>query len=373
MPPTCFDMHVSCLISTFLDISYFNCIYQRAYFFCPVCRGGNPTVSLDPLFVNMEDLHILDLSDDSATTIAPINVEQTHGGDLLLESAVEDDNCETFPTPYDNDYRGSDPINVDDVPSRFNPDKPVFALLPGGSYALYDSRLITYENSLDYPALDGGGKTVLRSTLRANRDGFEAAVLSNGREQFYVFNDQNIALCMNEQPNFINRDHCVLSYEESVCVKRSNTFIDVQLVITFDSDTLAAMHNATLASYTEADPVDHSRYIYAVTNLRYDDSIADGTIPGTKIDLPCYRKNGNPTSRWIPRPDLDASTCINNLQNDTIAVLRHALETSNDENPYIRDIVLWNQIDGDACNEVDLLEYGMLIMTSEGCMENKHP
>jgi hypothetical protein len=49
------------------------------------------------------------------------------------------------------------------------------------------------------------------------------------------------------------------------------------------------------------------------------------------------------------------------------------LETSNDENPYMRDIILWNQIEGDACNEADLAAFGMLIMTSEGCWENVHP
>ena len=46
----------------------------------------------------------------------------------------------------------------------------------------------------------------------------------------------------------------------------------------------------------------------------------------------------------------------------TVAVLKHTLEPSNDENPYMRDIVLWNQIEGDGCNEVDLLAYGILIM-----------
>ena len=347
------------------------------------CRGGNPSVTIDPLFVNMTDLNLLDLTDDNSTTITPINVEQTYGGDLLLESAVNDTICETFPSPYDNDYRGAAPINPDDVPSRFAPDKPVFAELSDGTYALYDSRLVTVENSLEYPTPDGGGSSVLRSTIRSQRDGFKAIVQPGGRAQFYVFNDHNIALCNNEQPNFINRDNCVLTYDPNACVKEyeqaSNTFIDVQLVITFDDETLAAMRNATLASYREADPEagiterDNSRYIFAMSNMRWDDSIANGTIAGTKIDLPCYREHGNPTSRWIPRPDLDASVCTNSLQDDTVAVLKHALETSNDENPYMRDIILWNQIEGDACNEADLAAFGMLIMTSEGCWENVHP
>jgi len=329
----------------------------------------------------MTDIHLLDLTDENSTTITPINVEQTYGGDLLLESAVEDEICETFPNPYDNDYRGADEMNPDDVPSRFDPDKPVFAELPDGTYALYDSRLVTAENTLEHPTPDGGGRSVLRSCIRAQRDGFEARVTTSGRLEFFVFNDHNIALCNNEQPNFLNRDSCVLTYDENACVKEyersTNTFIDVQLVITFDNDTLAALHNATRASYREASigvsARDNKRYIYAVQNLRYDDSVADGTLAGTRIDLPCFRPHGNPTSRWIPRPDLDASTCTNSLQEDTVAALKHTLETSNDENPYMRDIILWNQIEGDGCNEADLYSFGMLIMTSEGCWENVHP
>ena len=74
------------------------------------------------------------------TSITEINTELTLGGDLLLQSDIEDDVCSTFPSPYDNDYRGADPFNLGEKPSRFNPDKPVFALLPDGSYALYDPR-----------------------------------------------------------------------------------------------------------------------------------------------------------------------------------------------------------------------------------------
>ena len=89
----------------------------------------------------MTDLHILDLSDTNATSVIPINVEQTYGGDWLLETAVQDEICATFPSPYDNDYRGGDPVNPNDIPTRFTPDKPVFAKLPDGSYGLFDSRL----------------------------------------------------------------------------------------------------------------------------------------------------------------------------------------------------------------------------------------
>ena len=106
-------------------------------------------------------------------------------------------------------------------------------------------------------------------------------------------NDQNAALCANELPNFVNFDHCRLSHEEDVCVKEDaydigvrhfvggNLLNDVQLVVTFDRDTLPRLRNATLAS---ADGEDRSRYILAVDGLGWDGSAigADGS-PGLEL------------------------------------------------------------------------------------------
>ena len=228
------------------------------------------TVNLDAGFINMTGLHILDLSDLNITVVSPINTVQTYGGDWLLKTPVQDEICATFPNPYDNDYRGADPFNPYDIPSRFDPDKPVFAKLPDDSYALFDSRMLLSENSLENPLMDGGGKTVLRSTLRANRDGLNV-IKYPMTDQYVVVNDHNIALCANEESNFINRESCVLSYEENACVKESikavksfdDNFVDVLAVIIFDDATLAGLHNASLVSSNSTTGVDRSRYIYA--------------------------------------------------------------------------------------------------------------
>ncbi len=97
-----------------------------------------PQVDVDPRYVNLADLHVLNIPANAS--IVEINSEQTLGGDLLLLSDIENEVCSTFPNPYDNDYRGADRYNPDAMPSRFQPDKPVFARLPDGSYALYDQR-----------------------------------------------------------------------------------------------------------------------------------------------------------------------------------------------------------------------------------------
>jgi hypothetical protein len=152
-----------------------------------------------------------------------------------------------------------------------------------------------------------------------------------------------------------------------------HTFINVQLTLTFNNDTLAALHQATASSYREANPtanvtaMNSKRYVYAVSNLRYDD-----TNTAENNTLPCMK--GNPRSRWIPREDLDASSCTNTLQASSIAALARAIQTSNDQNPYLRDIILWNNVAEDGCDPSDELAYGMLIMTDdEGCWENVHP
>ena len=183
-------------------------------------------------------------------------------------------------------------------------------------------------------------------------------------------------MCINEQPDFLNFDHCKLSYEENTCVKEYKGgagVVDVNLVITFNDETLAQLHNVTRASIAEANEtagtpaVDNSRYIYVVDGLRYDASNTDGTVD----ILPCM--GDNPTSRWRPRSDISSGECINTLQSDTVAVFRRHLETSNDENPFLRDLYLWNDVEGDGCNELDEMAYGMLIWTNEGCFENVHP
>ena len=68
-----------------------------------------------------------------------------------------------------------------------------------------------------------------------------------------------------------------------------------------------------------------------------------------------------------------ASEYTNTLTEKSNTAFKHALETSNDENPYLRDVYLWNDLEEDGCDEVDYDAYGMVVMTVEGCWENMHP
>jgi hypothetical protein len=190
-------------------------------------------------------------------------------------------------------------------------------------------------------------------------------------EMYYVHNEHNIALCLNEQHNLLNQVKCVLSFEENVCVEEyrtsTNTLVDVVAAIKFDDTTLAGLYNASCSSYNATTGFNQTKYIYAVKNLRWDNSILNGNV----TRLSC--SPGNPESRWIPRHDLGPSNCTNSLTSRSNAAFVQALVSSNDENEFTRDLYLWNDLEEDGCDEVDYDQHGMLITWKEGCWENVYP
>ena len=144
--------------------------FRRSHALVLFSLYSSAQVNLDPRFVQHTELNILDFTDNGTTPVLAIDAERL-GNDWLSLSEVDNPACEALPTPYDNDYRGADEVNPDDTASRFEPDKPIFARLPDRSFALYDMRMIMHENTLEDPLMDGGGASVLRSTMRSQRDG----------------------------------------------------------------------------------------------------------------------------------------------------------------------------------------------------------
>ena len=63
-------------------------------------------VDLDHRFIDHGGINLLDLSDQDKTPTMVINEEQTNGADWLLLNDTDSAVCNSFPTPYDNDYRG---------------------------------------------------------------------------------------------------------------------------------------------------------------------------------------------------------------------------------------------------------------------------
>ena len=150
---------------------------------CVDLQGGNPTVNIDPNFVNETTLHQLDLTSYNITALSTdggASPGSTGGGVWQLFEDVSDSAaaCETLPSPLDNDYRDASDQEIGTISGQvkqinwgesavFNLDRPIFGRLPGGGYAIFDPYLLLQENSLNTPMDDGGGTATLASATKA--------------------------------------------------------------------------------------------------------------------------------------------------------------------------------------------------------------
>ena len=150
---------------------------------CVDLQGGNPTVNIDPNFVNETTLHQLDLTSYNITALSTdggASPGSTGGGVWQLFEDVSDPAaaCETLPSPLDNDYRDASDQEIGTISGQvkqinwgesavFNLDRSIFGRLPGGGYAIFDPYLLLQENSLNAPMDDGGGTATLASATKA--------------------------------------------------------------------------------------------------------------------------------------------------------------------------------------------------------------
>ena len=125
---------------------------------CKDIKGGNPEVIMDSTYLSTLSTwsgiqsRTIDFSAFDNTKLIEIDVTRTKGSTLLLLQSVTDSKCSTFPNPVDNSY-----LDTPTPPSRESPDPPVYAILPGGKYAIHDYRYQAFENSVENPISDGGG------------------------------------------------------------------------------------------------------------------------------------------------------------------------------------------------------------------------
>lgn len=214
-----------------------------------VCRpvlGGNPTVNLDPVFLNSVDYHELSIPTNTMTVI---DQEYTKGSNLLLNTEITSDNtvtCDSIANPADSlhkSFRGDcdtqEPGDCDHYLENGwrHPTKPVFGLLDNDVHVLFDSRLQLDENTITNPLVDGGGNKVFASTFSAETTKQDASP----RPSYY---------CSNAPQDIFNEEGCYLSFDPNVC-----TSFDIAVIkaITFDEETLQQMFELT-----------DGRYVYAV-------------------------------------------------------------------------------------------------------------
>ena len=165
---------------------------------CKDIKGGNPEVIMDSTYLSTLSTwsgiqsRTIDFSAFDNTKLIEIDVTRTKGSTLLLLQSVTDSKCSTFPNPVDNSY-----LDTPTPPSRESPDPPVYAILPGGKYAIHDYRYQAFENSVENPISDGGGNMVVEA--------------SNGGET-------QIMLCANSRRSIFNEHSCKISHEPNTCL-----------------------------------------------------------------------------------------------------------------------------------------------------------
>ena len=171
-------------------------------------QDGNPEVKL-PSDWDLASINWVDLSDLDSSEIVNLNQERTHDASYMitvpLDPSCVDMNGNLLPDPARLAY--TDYMSTGK--GRFNLDRPVFARLPSTTpgevkWALHDVRTQLRANTLESPAMDGGGKAMRRASRSGDNVDGQAI-------------DLVVTRCINVQRNVFNDDFCKISYEEDAC------------------------------------------------------------------------------------------------------------------------------------------------------------
>jgi hypothetical protein len=310
---------------------------------CKHIVGGNPSVNLDPRFVDMDSLFLLDMSSlDTTTEIVEIEknsseaaLQQTPYALYLLKKPggmLGDEHCNIFPDPALNDVS--------------NPDQPVFGKLPNGKYVIHDYYQKTNDNTLNNPIMDGGVSN------------YESYAEKNPA----ITSDIEFSGCANRPQDVFNENNCKLSYEPNVCIPKPpswHRFDYLRLTLALDQKTILALNDLNEGN------------VYAVDGLRFE----DGNIPSWN-SYPCEQRWSYfkwYKSRWVK---VDADECLSpsavTLSDETKSALEYSIYASNDfmNRHGIRDVHLLG-----SCHDDDKQKVGMNIFVSaeNQCYRHVHP
>ena len=201
----------------------------------------------------------------------------------------------------------------------------------GTQYWIHSTTFQIHNNEVDSPLQDGGKLAV---TLTENATDVE--------QRFRVS-------CSSAPRTFLNEDSCQLS--EDACYVSEGKDVDVELSL----ENLELIHDKTGGEDGE-----DTLYVYTVTALRND---PDWTDP------PC---TPGARSRWIV---VDNCTSPGTSWDDsTEASFRKLLTSSDDANPYMKDIFFPTSTGGFiACSFDDMQKFDFKIEINGACYENTHP
>lgn len=215
------------------------------------------------------------------------------------------------------------------IPDAVTRDVQTVVGIYKGRYYLHDSRFILEKNTLEAPYPDGGSSLV-QQTLAQTND-----------ERFHVS-------CGNVAPTIDNEQYCrmvpVGELASNVCTSGDTISSES---ITLNQETLEEVYMAG------------GRYLYVLKGLRQDEFLLH--------DPPC---SPGTTSRWEKLQT--CPTSIPPIHSDTTAVFRQLLSSSNDEHPFLRDLLFPTL--GSVCHVNDKEKYDMVVTLADGeCWQNTHP
>lgn len=190
----------------------------------------------------------------------------------------------------------------------------------------------TVENTLDFPAVDGGGQAV--------------------RDTANIVRPEDAAFCANVPRTFLNQDTCKLSNHPAACTVSDQPYQDnlPNFYLQLTPTTLREIYEVTSST-----GIENARYVYSIDGLRLED---DNTI-----EPPCQRRA---FSRWISVP------CTGDLADATVqGIFRTLLENSDDGNEFVRDV---RKTLNPACPAAFASDFGFQIQATDGqCWLNVHP
>lgn len=206
------------------------------------------------------------------------------------------------------------------------------------SRALLPPSQETFDNTLESPAADGGGK-ILKDAASFENTAFSV-------------------MCANAPQTFLNDETCVLSDQADACMTNSaNGGDDEQpkFLIPADHTALRAIYDVSGGGATG------TIYMYAVDGLRVAED--------SSVSYPCAKSK---TSRWAPVDcSVLASATVSSTTEGIFANLVNAASASN-TNPNLLDVKFLSSTA--ACDKVDKKKVGFKITDSAGqCWLNVHP
>ena len=277
---------------------------------------ANPSVSISGVEGSIIPLDIINLPANYKSIELP-SIEDSTDYPLFGEWIKSDENALLNTTSLEGTCNNLTNIHIP-LPYEDNeaPGQTLSGVFPSifgrsldGIVFLYDRHLSLYENTVENPLPDGGGSIVMATHGTPEGESVK---------------------CHNVKRNFLNEDHCKLSYLSTAC----EAYTEPKEVIILNDANIEGIRTMT------------GKDLYVVTGL----TLSDVYNIGTKYDAPCYDSNRIQLSSWM-KVDDPACDNVANIGNNTLKIYQDFVDTLHLD--YVKDNVIDAWRDHQVCDEAD--------------------